>query len=284
MPSPVYSLAFSPNNRELAIGGFDNTIRYVSPRSGRRLAQVKLEGGAVTTLRWLTQTKLAAAGASEKSVSVWHIEKRKVVLSTTKRAEWVSQIALGPSGKAYLGSIHRTVLCADTESGKTVFVRRLHDDAVSALAISTDGRLLATGANDQRVILWDAENGREAAALTLRAPVSQLSFSPDSSQLAVSLVDHGIRVFELQTGNLRNTLWGHEKPVEGLAYHPDGRLLASVSRDGTIRLWNTATGETVERLGGHSGPVKAVAFSNDGKYLAAGSLDRVVTLWAVDKG
>jgi WD40 repeat protein len=283
VPSPIYCLGFSPNGANIAMGCFDNVLRYVSAKTGNRLAEVRLEGGAVSHLRWATNRRVTAVGSSDRSVTVWQVNDREVSKMRVKRAEWVSQALAGPPGTVYFGSVHRSVTCFNSNSGTIVFSRKLHTDSVTSLALGADDTLLASGGNDQRVILWDARTGRETAVIgPLRAPVARLAVSGTGSQLAVALVDHGIRIFDLQSGSLRHTLWGHEGPVEALSYHPEGRLLASIGRDASVRLWNATTGEPVANLGGHSGPVEAVAFSHGGDLMAAGSIDRVLTLWRID--
>jgi WD40 repeat protein len=283
VPSPIYCLGFSPNGANIAMGCFDNVLRYVSAKTGNRLAEVRLEGGAVSHLRWATNRRVTAVGSSDRSVTVWQVNDREVSKMRVKRAEWVSQALAGPPGTVYFGSVHRSVTCFNSNSGTIVFSRKLHTDSVTSLALGADDTLLASGGNDQRVILWDARTGRETAVIgPLRAPVARLAVSGTGSQLAVALVDHGIRIFDLQSGSLRHTLWGHEGPVEALSYHPEGRLLASIGRDASVRLWNATTGEPVANLGGHSGPVEAVAFSHGGDLMAAGSIDRVLTLWRIE--
>lgn len=282
LPSPVYSLAFSPAKREIAIGCFDNTLRIASAITGKALAEMVLEGGAVSALSWVNRNRLVAAGSSERSVSVWRLAHRKVESSIQKRAEWVSHVAVYPNGKAVaLGSVHRSVLVVDSLTGETVFQRRRHEDAISSLAVSPDSKFLASGGNDQRVVIYNALNGFEQMVLSFRAPIGSMAFDNRAEQIAIALIDNGIRIHDLSMGATKTSLWGHDKPVEGIAFHPCGWLLASVSRDKTIRLWDASAGVELEKLPGHSEPIRAIVFSTDGNYLVAGGLDRVVTVWRV---
>lgn len=280
LPSPVYSLGFSPDESQVAIGCFDNTLRFASAKTGKSLDETALDGGAVSSLCWLSRDNIIAAGAGERTVTIWKLSKRKVVSSVSKRFEWVSQLAASANGKfVALGSVHKTVMLIDSETGAAIHQKRKHEDAVTSLCISRDSRILASGGNDQRVILWDTHTGLELSHITLRAAIGPMAFSPDGSLLAVSLIDAGIRVYELKSGALRSTLWGHDKAVEALAFHPGGTFLASASRDATTRIWNTSKGISAAKLAGHTGPVKAAAFSPKGSFLGSGGLDSAVSLW-----
>lgn len=285
LPSPVEDVEFIGSRKEIAIAGFDNTVRFCSAATGKPFDELHLEGGVASTLQWCGSAGLIAAGASEKSVSIWQIKGRQMVAAHRKKVDWISRVAISPTGsQAVLASVHRTILAMEVSSGKTLYVRRRHEDAVTAVAVSWDGRLIASGGNDQKVYLWNAASGDELALITQRSPITGLEFSQDGSLLAITLVDHGVRIFELATGALRTTLWGHEKPVENVAFHPVHPFIATASRDGTAALWSLTDGSMKHRLRRRQGAVKSVRFSPDGKTLAAGGVDRCVDIFRVVAG
>ena len=285
LPSPVEDVEFIGRRQEVAIAGFDNTIRFCSAATGAASDALHLEGGAATTLQWCGSQGLLAAGASERSTSLWRLKGRQVIQSHRKKVDWVSRVAISPSGNvAVFGSVHRTILVMDAKSGSTLYVRRRHEDAVTAVAVSENGKLFASGGNDQKVILWDVSSGEERTILTQRSAVTGLAFSPDGAMLAVTLVDLGVRVFELATGVLRTTLWGHQKPVEDVAFHPQHGFIATASRDGTAMVWSISDGSIKHRSARRGGAMKAVRFSPDGKTLAAGGVDRCVDIYRVVAG
>jgi WD40 repeat protein len=118
---------------------------------------------------------------------------------------------------------------------------------VQSLAVSPDGKFLASGGDTDGVIsLWQAE-----------------------------------------TGELVQRLEGHSKRIAsagGLAFSPSGKLLVSGSYDDTARVWDVGTGQTLQILKRHNGPVMGVAFSPDEKRIATSSTDKRLVLWEVDSG
>jgi len=153
-----------------------------------------------------------------------------------------------------------------------------HKHAVSAVAFSPDGRLLATGSWDTTARLWDAATGNHVRTLPgHERPVSAVAFSPDGRLLATG-GDTTARLWDAATGNHVRTLPGHEGVVNSVAFSPDGRLLAT-GGDTTARLWDAATRNHVRTLPGHEGVVNSVAFSPDGRLLATGSDDKKARLW-----
>jgi WD40 repeat protein len=166
--------------------------------------------------------------------------------------------------------------------------------AVVSVAITPDGRTMATGGNSNAVRLWNITDPTHPVALGQPLPVhaditESVAFSPDGHTLAAGGNDAAIRLWNVsdpaQPVALGQPLTGHTSTVGSVAFSPDGRVLASGSADKTIRLWNVANPARPVLLGhpltGHTDTVASVAFRSDGRVLASGSFDHSVRLWNV---
>jgi len=111
-----------------------------------------------------------------------------------------------------------------------------------------------------------------------------VAVSQDGRTLVSGSADKTIKVWDLQTRQLRRTLTGHTDTVRAIALSQDGQILVSGGGEKTVRLWNITTGRPLGRLLGHGGPVWTVAISQDGQTLFSAGEDGTVKLWNLQTG
>jgi len=161
-----------------------------------------------------------------------------------------------------------------------------HENSVDSLAISRDGRWLATG--DRRVVrVWEV-SAPDAAPRVLtghESSVNCLAFSPDGRWLVSGSVDRTARVWDLASSDPSSAprvLRGHDDYIGVLAITPDGRWLATGSADETTRLWDLSAADpsaSQRVLRGHTYEIVDLAIDPGGRWLVTASLDRTARVW-----
>lgn len=165
----------------------------------------------------------------------------------------------------------------DLRTGKVVQKIAAPATPVTDLAFSRDGRRLAILAMNA-VAVWDVEGRQPVFGMTVTAPGAVgLDLGPAGDTLAVGHVDGGVRVWDLETGQLVVTL-RHPVAPSRLRFHPEGDRLAVLAGE-KLRVWNLRgpRGTSSEPAGLTAG-VAAFAWSPDGTRLVAGA-GNVVLVW-----
>jgi WD40 repeat protein/predicted Ser/Thr protein kinase len=162
---------------------------------------------------------------------------------------------------------------------------RGHEELVSSVAFSPDGKRIVSGGYDNTLKVWDAESGGEV--MTLRGHDNSglsVAFSPDGKRIVSGSDDKTLKVWDAESGGEVMTLRGHQEGVQSVAFSPDGKRIVSGSNDNTLKVWDAESGSEVMTLRGHQPWVSSVAFSPDGKRIVSGGYDNMLKVWDVESG
>ncbi|MCF2149849.1 WD40 repeat domain-containing protein [Desmonostoc muscorum LEGE 12446] len=168
-----------------------------------------------------------------------------------------------------------------------------HSDSVLCVAISRDGKMLASGDGDvydglrlRTIKLWNLTTGELLTNLTGHSsPVLSIDFSPDGQTLAsasnMEFQDGNIKLWDIRTGRVKQTLGSSLVSLRTscVAFSPDGETLATGHFDAAIRLWHPISGKEIRTLRGHGWDVNSLTFSPDGRFLVSGGIDGAIMIW-----
>lgn len=155
------------------------------------------------------------------------------------------------------------------------------------VAISPDGKIVASGDDYGGIKLWDLKTGKEIHTLTHPGTIWSLTFSPDNKTLVSGTLDQSIKFWNVVDGKELNNMT--DIAVESLAFSPDGKMLA-IGTDDKIILLDVISQKPRKTLvfdlrGGEGlSGIQGVLFSPDGKMIAAADADNIAMVWDVSSG
>jgi WD40 repeat protein len=279
--SRVLYVAFRPDGARLLTASSDETVRQWDVATGNAVdAPYDRHTGEVKRALYSPDGEWVASTGIDRTIRVWRAEGRQnraILHGHTLPATALTfdaggrRLASISTGDMYGGG-DGTVRVWDVDPDATLPVLRGHTRAIYPVALSPDGRWIASGSWDGTVRLWDAATGEPAAPpLPNAGTVWSLAYGPDGSWLAV-LAQHRLRIWDVATGGIRNK----EMQVPGgthVSVHPDGKRLALTVADpqnnkSHLQVRDLASGEPVFSAEGRS-----LAYSPDGRWLAVTAAD-----------
>jgi RNA polymerase sigma factor (sigma-70 family) len=145
-------------------------------------------------------------------------------------------------------------------------VRLRQGKGIYHIALSRDGKLLATGGQEGAVRLWDTRTGQPICEFVDRGFIMAVGLSPDARLIAWANSLTEVRVAEVRTGKELFVLPSLKSCVS-LAFSPDGKLLAEGGRDGT-RVWSLSDRAKLLQLPAGASGFRTLSFSANGKRLS----------------
>lgn len=288
----VNALAFSPDGATLVGGSSDNLLWAWDTGTGEARAALP-HPLAVTSVAFLPDGAGLATTANDGVVRLWELpgpvlHGTPASIFTTSFSDAGGLLATAARDGVRLWDV--TVPSAPTAVGTVLPAPEGAARTSGAAALSPDGRVLAAGAADGAVYLWDIEEPTHPGVpRTLAGPtdlIENVAFSADGRFLAAASDDATVTVWDLSEPEVPGArLTGPTNYVMSVAFSPDGAMLAAGSVDERVYLWDLTDPRAPEALGepltGATSYVNAVAFSPDGRTLAAGGDDRSIWLWDV---
>lgn len=305
----IAAVAVQPEGTMLASGGAGGVIRLWTFESGviepAGMAW-QAHDGAVNTLAFSADGTVLASGSADASVRLWDVQTRRPAADPLLgHDDAVTSVAIAPDGTRIVsGGADKTVRLWvwrsrpafrepaaalttglfnagrwDRHGLQAEPAKRRHREHIYRLALSPDGRWIATASDDRTVVLSDAAGELPGHPFTgHQAGLRSVAFSADSRMLASASSDGTARLWDR-----RGTELGAPLPaggvVQAVAFAAAGQVLACGTADGIIVMFDVDTGRELARFS-HGSPVTELVFHPASSLLYSSGEDGLVRAWS----
>ncbi len=283
----VTAVAFSRDNRLLASGSIDNTVKLWDVAARQELRTLKGPIARIAAVAFSPNGKWLAAGGVDGAIRVWDVvtggDWRSLAGHTLSVDKKILTLAFSSDNRLLAsGSADNTVKVWDLASGREVHTFMGHKGWVTTVAFAPDSQLMASGSKDKLIKLWSINNGRELQTIAEhRNEISAISFDSTGQYLVSGGTDNALYVWDVRKQRKLQTLTGHKDRIVAVAFSLDSAVLTSVSAgQKTIKYWDLTSGKETASLSELDSidSIASAAFSPDSEWLAFTTGDKNISI------
>lgn len=246
----VACVAISPDERYVASGGYDATLRFWDIATGEQLGIREVpHSGYVESVAFSPDGRYLASAGLDNQVKLW-----------------------------------------DVRNGQLLRTFEGHVDWVLSLRFSRDGEHIISGSDDYSIKIWETTTtGLLKSLYGFRSSNERagelLDISPDGNTIIGVSENDTFTQWDAETGDIIRTFSGHTGRVTSVRFSPDGHYIASSGTDRLVKIW-TPDGREVASLSGHGAGevcdwINSIDISPDSRYILSGGCDDVLNVWIV---
>jgi WD40 repeat protein len=188
------AVAFSPDGTRVVTGSLDHSLRLWRADSGELIREMPGHEGAVRSIDFSSDGRYIASGSDDRSIRLWEGATGAFVKEVFRDTQPVFHLQFTPDGQRLLAVNHPLYQCSvlSVPAGTALARFEKHQGVVTALAISPDGKLAASGGGDEdEIYLWDPATGAVVRQLVGHGrQVWSVGFAKDGRSIAFGTTGH----------------------------------------------------------------------------------------------
>ena len=267
--------------------GLDSTV-YVWSASTNKAYKVHEAASScsISSVGWNEHSTSLAIGESDGRIKIYDTETCKVVRDLGVHSCRAGSLAWN-GHLIGSGSRDRTILVRDLRTSDNYLSKFVgHRQEICGLKWSPDQKYLASGGNDNKIIIWSTRNQGEMVRFTEhQAAVKALAWNPDTPNILASgggKSDRCVKFWNMHTNKKIASIDTGSQVCNMMFSKNSNELVTTHGYSlNDIIVWNYPTMEKITSLTGHSSRVLYLGMSPDGENIVTGAGDETLRFWNV---
>ncbi len=258
---PALSVAFSPDGRLFAAGGFQDNVeherglvRVWDRQSCKPIADVRPPTGNAFSITFTPDGRSLIIGGGDGPNKftgyIWDVASQQLrpINFPSKETQAARGVAVSPDSRILIASCYQTSVFYSLADDRVLLdTEHSMRNYTSAAAFSPDGKLAVTAGTPPwrsalqpgSVSFWDPATGAEKTTRVDDGTggLSTVCFSPDGKLIAGAGIDQTVHVWDAATAKSKAVFLGHDRAITAVAFSTDGKTVASAGEDGVIKFW-----------------------------------------------
>jgi len=236
----------------------------------------------------------ATCGGSD--IRVWNASTRNELLRIQVPNLSCLCVCFAPDGKSIISGWNDGKIRAfKPQSGKLAYsINDAHLNGVTAIATTSDGRMIVSGGEGGQVRVWAIERNVQTMVASMKehkGRINSIRINGDDSECVTASNDGSCIIWSLQRFVRVSALFASTQ-FRSVVYHPDQSQLLTAGSDRKLTYWDIVDANPIRILdasssagaGSHHESLQALAITSDGLQFASGGGEKVVKVWAYDEG
>ena len=255
--SPIYDIDFNPNGQLFAVSDRDGHIKVYNSSDGQLIRTITAHNGALLAISFSPNGQMLVSSGSDGIVRLWNIENGSMIRT-------LAEIHLDPAH-----AVHKLDPSGQEQMLYPVFY---------SVTFSPDGRLVAIGGQDGRILLIQVDTGQILHDLrghffnNYYREILSVVFSPDGQLLASAGTGDSVYIWRVQDGELIRQLKAPTTNAEilGMAFFNNGKTLLLGRRTAEIETWTVADGRLLSVMNTQQKEIRSISFGPDKQEFVVG--------------
>ena len=283
----VWDVACVPGRKEAVSVGADKIVRRWDLATGSELKQYAGHNINIGHVDVSRDGKLIATSSHDGTVRVWNLETAEQLSVFAGHKKAVQGVVFTADGRAVLSGDYNGVLClSDSLTGEELWRVQGHNDVLGDVALTADGLHMLSAGHDKFVRVARLPDTGRLPRLARHLGehdewVMSAAFRPHGDLVATVGADEVIRLWHLQSGEMKAELKDHAADVRSIHFSTDGKTFVTASHDRTIKVWDAEKLTVQQTLSGHNDVITAAVLLPGEKRLVSSSDDKTLILWDI---